>query len=154
MKLEDIQSLLRGLESIKQTEDETIRDFSFRFQRLLYHIPESYHPKGKYLIYLYTNGILGNLSFLLNKKGPKTLEKAYNMVIQFEKNLSSSRTNDHTMDTLSLIKLVSLETFAKDPQERREQVLDQQNEDVIKKQKPKQDDEVPTRDPPSDEVIQ
>jgi hypothetical protein len=154
MKLEDIQSLLRGLESIKQIEDETIRDFGFRFQRLLYHIPESYRPKGKYLIYLYTNGILGHLSFLLNKKGPKTLAEAYNMAIQIEKNLSSSRTNDHTMDTLSLIKLVSLETFAEDPQESREQVLDQQNEDVIKEQKPKQDDEVPTRAPPSDEVIQ
>jgi hypothetical protein len=58
------------------------------------------------------------------------------------------------MDTLSLIKLVSLETFAEDPQERREQVFDQQNEDVIKEQKPKQDDEVPTRAPHSDEVIQ
>jgi hypothetical protein len=115
MKLEDIQSLLRGFESIKQTEDETIRDFDFRFQRSLYHIPESYRPKGKYLIYLYTNGILGHLSFLLNKKGPKTLAEAYNMAIQIEKNLSSSKTNDHTMDTLSLIKLVSLETFAEDP---------------------------------------
>jgi hypothetical protein len=36
MKLEDIQSLLRGLECIKQTEDETVRVFGFRFQRLLY----------------------------------------------------------------------------------------------------------------------
>jgi hypothetical protein len=73
MKLQDIQSLLRGIENIIQTEDETIRDFRFRFQRLLYHIPERYRPKGKYLIYLYTNGILGHLSFLLNKKGPKSL---------------------------------------------------------------------------------
>jgi hypothetical protein len=120
----------------------------------LYHIPESYRPKGKYLIYLYTNGILGHLSFLLNKKGPKTLAESYNMAIQIEKNLSSSRTNDRIMDTLSLIKLVSLETFAEDPQERREQVFYQQKEDVIKEKKTKQDDEVPTRAPPSDEVIQ
>jgi hypothetical protein len=76
------------------------------------------------------------------------------MAIQIEKNLSSSRTNDHTMDTLILIKLVSLETFAEDPQERREKVLDQQNEDVIKEQKPKKYDEVPTCAPPYDEVIQ
>jgi hypothetical protein len=46
------------------------------------------------------------------------------MAIQMEKNLSLSRTNDRTMDTLSLIKLVSLETFVEDPQERREQVFD------------------------------
>jgi hypothetical protein len=118
-----------------------------------HHIPKSYRPKGKYLIYLYTNVLLGHLSFLLNKRDPKTLAEAYNMAIQIEKNLSSSRTNDRTMDTLSLIKLVSLETFAKDPQERRQQVFDQQNEDMIKEKKPKQDDEVPTRAPPSDEVI-
>jgi hypothetical protein len=58
------------------------------------------------------------------------------------------------MDTLSLIKLLSLGTFAEDPQERREQVFDQQNEDVIKEQEPKQDDEVSTCAPSSDEVIQ
>ena len=76
------------------------------------------------------------------------------MAIRIEVNLSLSKTNNRTMDTLILIKLVSLETFVEDPQERREQVLDQQNEDVIKEQKPKQDDEVPTRAPPFDEVIQ
>jgi hypothetical protein len=94
------------------------------------------------------------LSFLLNKKNPKTLAEAHNMAIRIEKNLSLSRTNDHTMDTLSLIKLVSLETFVEDPQERREQVFDQQNEDVIKEKKPKQDDEVSTSTPPSDKTIQ
>ena len=54
------------------------------------------------------------------------------MAIRIEVNLSLSKINDRTMDTLSLIKLVSLETFTDDPQERREQVFDQQNEDVIK----------------------
>jgi hypothetical protein len=132
MKLEDIQSLLRGLECIKQTEDEIVRVFGVRFQRLLYQIPESHRPKDKYLVYLYTNGLLGHLSFLLNKKSPKTLTEAHNMAIQIEMNLSLSRTNDRTMDTLNLIKLVSSETFTDDPQERREQVFDQQNEDVIK----------------------
>jgi hypothetical protein len=92
------------------------------------------------------------LSFLLNKKNPKTLAEAHNMAIGIEKNISI--TNNHTMDTLSLIKLVSLETFAKDPQERREQVFDQQNEDAIKEQEPKKDDEVSTHSPPSGEVIQ
>jgi hypothetical protein len=58
------------------------------------------------------------------------------------------------MDTLSLIKLVSLETFVEDPQERREQVFDQQNEDVIKEQEAKQDDEVSTCTPPSEKAIQ
>jgi hypothetical protein len=124
LKLEDIQSLLKGLECIKKIEDETVRFFGVRFQRLLYQIPESHCPKGKYLLYLYTNGILGHLSFLLNKKGPKTLTKAHNMAIRIEVNLSLSKINDRTVDTLSLIKLVYLETFTDDPQERRDQVFD------------------------------
>jgi hypothetical protein len=76
------------------------------------------------------------------------------MAIRIEKNLSLSITNDHTMDTLSLIKRVYLETFTDDPQERREQIFNQQNEDVIKEQKPKQDDEVSTCTPPSNKAIQ
>jgi hypothetical protein len=56
-------------------------------------------------------------------------------------------------DTLSLIKLVSLEAFTDDSQERREQVFDQQNEDMIKELEPKQNDEVSTCAPPSDEAI-
>ena len=50
MKLEDIQSLLKGLECIKQTEDEIVRVFGARCQRLLYQIPEGHRPKDKYLI--------------------------------------------------------------------------------------------------------
>jgi hypothetical protein len=59
MKLEDIQSSLKGLECIKQIEDEIVRVFRVRFQRLLYQIPESHHLKDKYLIYLYANGLQG-----------------------------------------------------------------------------------------------
>jgi hypothetical protein len=152
MKIEDIQSLLKELEGIKQTESEIVRDFGFRFQRLLYQIPQSHRPEGNYLVYLYTNGLQGHLSFLLNKKNPKTLAEAHNMAIQIEESLSLTKTD--AMDTLSLIKLVSFGTFAEDPQERREQVFNQQNEDVIKEQEPKQDDEVSTCAPPADEVIQ
>jgi hypothetical protein len=96
--------------------------------------------------------VLNRRSTLLNKKNPKTLAEAHNMAIQIEKSLSLTKTN--AMDTLSLIKLVSLETFVEDPQERKEQVFNQQNEDVIKEQEPKQDDEVSTCAPPVDEVIQ
>jgi hypothetical protein len=133
MKLEDIHLLLKGLEYIRQTE--TVRAFGVMFQMLLYQIPKIHCPKDKYLVYLYTNALLGHLSFLLNKKGPKTLTKAHNMAMRIEVNLSLSKgkhisslwtkINDHTVDTLSLIKLVSLETFIDDSQERREQVFDQ-----------------------------
>jgi hypothetical protein len=63
-------------------------------------------------------------------------------------------TRTDTMDTLSLIKLVSLGNFVENPQGRREQVSNQQDEDVIEEQQPKQDDEVSMCAPPSDEAIQ
>jgi hypothetical protein len=154
LKLEDVQSLLKELEGIKQPNYENVRVFWFRFQKLFYQIPESHRPEGKYLVYLFTNGLQGHLSFLLNKRNPKTLAEAHNMAIQIERNLISSGINAFTMDALSLMKLVSHETFVEDTQERREQVFNQQNEDVIEEQQPKQDDEVPTCAPPADEVIQ
>jgi hypothetical protein len=152
MKIEDIQSLLKKLEGIRQTESEIVRAFGVRFERLLYQIPQGHRPEEKYLVYLYTNGLQGHLSFLLNKKKPKTLPEAHDMAIQIEKSLSLTRTN--AMDALSLMKLVSHETFVEDTQERREQVFNQQNEDVIGEQEPEQDDEVSTCAPPPDEAIQ
>jgi hypothetical protein len=69
-------------------------------------------------------------------------------------NTSCSYHNINTMDTLNLIKLVSLETSTNNPQERREQVFEQLSKDVIKEQEPMQDDEVPACAPPSDEAIE
>jgi hypothetical protein len=131
LKLEDVQSLLKELEGIKQTNYVNVKVFGLRFQKLFYQIPESHHPKGKYLVYLYTNGLQEHLSFLLNKRNPKTLAEAHNMAIQIETNLLSSGINVITMDALSLMKLVSHETFGEDTQERKEQVFNQQNEDMI-----------------------
>jgi hypothetical protein len=125
---------------------------------LFHQIPKSHRPRGKYLVYLFTNGLQGHLSFLLNKKNLKTLAEAHNMAIQIEMNLLSSRINAFTMDALSLMKLVSHETFVEDTQERRDQVFSQHNENVIEEQEPEQEleqnDEVSTCAPPADEVIQ
>jgi hypothetical protein len=152
MEMEVVYSLLKELEGIKQTESEVVRAFGARFQRLLFQIPQSHRPEGNYLVYLYTNGLQGHLSFLLNKKNPKTLAEAHNMAVQIEKSLFMTKTD--AMDTLSLIKLVSHGNFVEDTQERREQVLDQQNEDVDEEQEPEQDDEVSTCSSPTDEVMQ
>ena len=149
MEMEVVYSLLKDLEGIRQAESEVVRAFGVRFQRLLYQIPQSHRPEGNYLVYLYTNGLQGHLSFLLNKKNPKTLAEAHNMAIQIEENLSSN-----AMDTLSLIKLVSHGYFVEDTQERGERVSNQQNEDIDEEQEPKQDDEVSTCAPPANEVIQ
>jgi hypothetical protein len=152
MKIEVIQSLLKELEGIRQAESEIVKAFGFKFEKLLCQIPQSHRPEERYLVYIYTNGLQGHLSFLLSKKNPKTLSEAHNMAIQIEKNLSLTRAN--AMDILSLIKLVSHEDF-EDTQG--EQVFDQQNENVIEEQEPEQeleDDEVSTIAPPTEEVMQ
>jgi hypothetical protein len=156
MEEEDMQSLLKELEGIKQTESEIVRDYCARFRKSLYQIPRGYRPEDKYLVYLYTNGLQVHLSFLLNKKKPKTLAEAHKMAMQIERSLFMTKTD--AVDTLSSIKLVSHETFVEDAQERRKQVFSQQNENVIKEQEPEQeleqDDEVSTCAPPADEVMQ
>jgi hypothetical protein len=108
------------------------------FENFLQQIPRSHHPKDKYLVYLYTNALLVQLGFLLSKKGPRTIQEAYHMAIQIEANISLFK-GEHlftpeikvddpkdTPDTLSLERLVSLEIFVSKFQERREQVIDQQ----------------------------
>jgi hypothetical protein len=67
IQLEDIPTLLKELEHIKQTEDETVGDFQDRFENMLYQIPESHHPEERYLVHLFTHALLGYLSFLLIK---------------------------------------------------------------------------------------
>jgi hypothetical protein len=151
MKAEAMQSLLRELEGIRQAESEVVKAFGFRFERYLYQIPQSHRPEEKYLVYIYTNGLQGHLSFLLSKKNPKTLAEAHNMAIQIEKNLSLTKAN--AMDILGLIKLVSHENF-EDTQEKEEQIIDQQNEDIDEEQEPEKDDEVSTCAPPADEALQ
>jgi hypothetical protein len=68
-----------------------------------------------------------HLGFLLSKKGPKTLHEAYNMAIEIEANISLSKEGHlFTPDTLSLERLVSLETFTGNFQEKGEQVINRQ----------------------------
>ena len=134
MEMEVVYSLLKDLEGIRQAESEVVRTFGVRFQRLLYQIPQSHRPEGNYLVYLYTNGLQAHLSFLLDKKKPKTLAEAHNMAIKIEESLSLTKTN--IMHTPGLIKIV-----------------DQQNEDIDEEQEPEKDDEVSTCAPPADEAL-
>jgi hypothetical protein len=174
IKLEDTPILLKRLKHIKQTENETIRQFQDRFEDLLFQIPRSHHHENKYILYLYTNALLVHLRFPLSKKGPR-----------IEANISLSQERHlFTLDTLSLERLVSFETFTVDFQEEGEQIINQQeakhkdfdevfqshkeeqrithssaenNEDVVEELEPediKHDDEVLMCPPPSDEAIQ
>ena len=138
IKIEDVHMLIKRLEHTKQTQNNTVREFHTRFENLLHQIPRSHHPEDMYLAYLYTNALLVHLGFLLSKKGPRSIQEAYYMAIQIEANISlfkrehlftlETKVDDpkDTPDALSLERLVSLEIFVSKFQERREQVIDQQ----------------------------
>jgi hypothetical protein len=142
MNVEIIQSLLKELEDVRQTESETVRDYCFRFRKSLYQIPHGCRPEDKYLVYLYTNGLQVHLSFLHDKRKPKTVPEAHKMAMEIEKSLLMTKTD--AMDTLSKMEFVSHKDFVEDTQEKGEQMIDQQNEDVIKEQESEKNDEVST----------
>jgi hypothetical protein len=133
LKLEDVQSLLKELEGVRQENGEFVKFFGTKFQKLFHQILESHRPGGKYLVYLFTNGLQAHLSFLLNKRNPETLEEARNMAIQIERNLLSRGISSFTMDALTLMKIVSHGNFVENTQEVKKRVFNQQNEDVIRK---------------------
>jgi hypothetical protein len=74
IKLEYIHMLIKIFEYMKQTMNETDKEFHTRFENLLLKILISHHPEDRYLIYLYTNALLVHLGFLLSKKGPRTIQ--------------------------------------------------------------------------------
>jgi hypothetical protein len=129
--------LIKRLLYMKQTKNETFKEFHTRFEKLLDQIPRSHHPEDKYLAYLYTSALLVHLGFVLHKKGPRKIQEAYHMAIQIKENISlfkgehlfipQTKVDDpkDTPDALSLEILVSLEIFVSKFQERREQVIEQ-----------------------------
>jgi hypothetical protein len=147
MEMEDIQSLLKELEDVKQAESETVRDYCARFRKSFYQIPLGCRPEDKYLVYLYIKGLQVHLSFILDKKKPKTLPEAHRMAMQIERYLFMNKID--AVHAIRMMQLVSRENF-EDTQEKGEQIVDQPN----KEQELEQDDEVSTCAPPTDEVMQ
>jgi hypothetical protein len=154
IQLEDIPTLLKELEHIKQAEDETVGDFQDRFENMLYQIPESHHPEERYLVHLFTRALLGYLSFPLDKRTPRTLDEAYYMAAVIEEKISSLEIRClFTSSTLNGESLFTLENFIIDFQEEGEQTTDRQGiaEDTV--EEPEPNDEVSTCPLPLDEAI-
>jgi hypothetical protein len=74
IKIEYIHMLIKKIKHIKQTQNETVREFTTRFENLLHQIPRIHHPKDKYLADLYTNALSMHLGFLLSKKRPRKIQ--------------------------------------------------------------------------------
>ena len=157
IKSEDIPILQKKFEDIKQNENETLFNFQSRFEGTLHQIPATHRPGEEYVVHLYTHAILAHLGLPLSKRGPRTLNESYDMATGIERNISLSGIKDlFTSGTLSMESLFSHENFVDDFQEEGEQTIIQQGifEDMAEEMEPKQNDEVSTYDPPSDEAIQ
>jgi hypothetical protein len=156
IQLEDISVLLKNVEHIRQYENETLWNFQSRFESTLYHIPEGHRPKNKYVLHLYTHALLAHLGFPLSKRSPSTLDEAYGMAKEIEQNISLSGINDlFTSGNFNMGSLFSSENFIDNIQEEGEETIIQRGivEDMAEETEPKQNDEVSTCAPPSDEAI-
>jgi hypothetical protein len=154
---EDISVLLKKIEHIKQTKNETLFNFQNRFEGTLYQIHASHHPEEEYVVHLYTHAILAHLGFPLIKRAPKTLDEAYGMAKEIEQNIFSSGIKDlFTSSTLTMESLYSHEKLIDDFQEEGKQTIIQHGmiEDMVEEMESEQNDEVSMCAPPSDEAIQ
>jgi hypothetical protein len=93
---------------------------------LLQQIPRSHHLEDKYLVYLDTNALLGQIGFLLNEKGPRRIQDAYHMATKIKENISSPKGEylsspkikvdypEDTPDIISLDDVASLNIFIRE----------------------------------------
>jgi hypothetical protein len=88
---EDPNMLLIRLNNITKPENETVREFHDKFERLVQKIPVSHHPSDNFLLFLYTKAFTGQIGFLLRDKAPRTIQEAQEMATKIEDNLSSSK---------------------------------------------------------------
>jgi hypothetical protein len=88
---EDPNMLLTRLNSLWKHENESIREFHTRFETLLQKIPASHHPKGGYLVHIYTKSFNGQLGYLLRDKNPQSNQEAQEWATKIEGNLLSSK---------------------------------------------------------------
>jgi hypothetical protein len=71
---EDPNMLLIRLNNITKSENETVREFHDKFERLVQKISVSYHPSNNFLLFIYNKASTGKIGFLLKDKAPKTIQ--------------------------------------------------------------------------------
>jgi hypothetical protein len=133
---EDPMVLVNKLNYIKKNENETVREFHTRFQKMSRQLPRTYRPRPQFLIFLYIRAFSGQSKFLLDKKGPRSIQEAYDMATKFEANISSSKEEQSFVpevkigepkDTPDILKRIPfLETSVEEFPKGLEQGIDQQ----------------------------
>jgi hypothetical protein len=76
---------------IKKAENEIVREFHTKFQKLSRQLPRTHHPGTQFLIFLYIRAFSGQSEFMLDKNGPRSIQETYDMATKVEANISSSK---------------------------------------------------------------
>jgi molybdopterin-guanine dinucleotide biosynthesis protein A len=128
--------LLKKLNHINKNENDIVREFHTRFQKLSQQIPRTYRPRPQFLIFLYIRAFSRQSKLMLDKKGPRSIQEAYDMATEVEANISSSKEEqsfvpevniDEPKDTPDILKKIHfLETFVEEFLKRLEQGINKQ----------------------------
>jgi hypothetical protein len=76
---------------IKKKENETVKEFNTRFDRLYNQIPTEFCPTTSSVCLLYMNAFEGKFHFILKDKKPTSLAQAKEYSVDIEENLLDSR---------------------------------------------------------------
>jgi hypothetical protein len=128
--------LLNKLNYIKKNENEIVREFYDKFERLIQQNLASHHLSNKFLIFLYTKAFTGQMGFPIRDTTPRTIQEAYDMATKVEANISSSNVEQsfvpevkigESKDTPDFPKRIPfLWTFVEETPKGLEQDIDQQ----------------------------
>jgi len=72
----DPNMLLLQIGEMKNKENETVKEFYTRVERLLQKIPDNISPKNDVILFLSINAYIGKFGFMLKEKSPKDLQEA------------------------------------------------------------------------------
>jgi hypothetical protein len=90
-KKADGGTLRTQFNQIKKKENETIKEFISRFDRLYNQIPIDYRPTTSSVRLLYMNSFEGKFRYILKDKNPTSLAEANEFSIDIEENLLDSK---------------------------------------------------------------
>jgi hypothetical protein len=118
---EDPDMLLQILVHIKNVENEAIKDLHTKFRRMSQQLPRRHRHVSEFFLVMYIRAFSGQSKFILDTRSPRTIQEAYDMAMEVEANISSSKVErlfspqvkiddpKGTLETLSLERIMSLE---------------------------------------------
>jgi hypothetical protein len=103
---------------------------------MLQQLPRTYRPRPRFLIFLYIRELSRESEFMLDKRGPRSIQEAYDMATKVESNISASKEEQSFVlevkivepkDTPIILKRIPfLENSVEELSKRLEQGIDQQ----------------------------